>query len=229
MTKASGCETSARASRTAYGRRRQIVRIRLRYLKAIEQGAHPGADPGPLRAHAADAVHFLSRGRTQHGGGSGGNADDRATGAGVRRLSSAQLRRFRDARTARDLSTSTTSTKRSPLPWEWDVKRLAASFVLACRDQRLQRRLSRGTRRCPACARIGERMAEYSRDAGFGGLVRAHRPGGSDPNDSRTRRPRKRVSEAVGHGSQAQRAGTRFSQAGGGRWPTSEDQGQLHR
>jgi hypothetical protein len=36
-----------------------------------------------------------------------------------------------------------------PAPWEWDVKRLAASFVLACRRQRLQRTVCTGLR-CPA-------------------------------------------------------------------------------
>ncbi len=26
-----------------------------------------------------------------------------------------------------------------PAPWEWDVKRLSASFILACQEQRLRR------------------------------------------------------------------------------------------
>ncbi|MEJ8855212.1 DUF2252 domain-containing protein [Variovorax robiniae] len=46
-------------------------------------------------------------------------------------------------------------------PWEWDLKRLAASFVLACRNNRF----SEGTARdaVMACVRsYRERMAEYS-------------------------------------------------------------------
>ena len=48
-----------------------------------------------------------------------------------------------------------------PAPWEWDVKRLAASFVLACRNNGF----SQGTARDAvlACVRTyRERMAEYS-------------------------------------------------------------------
>jgi uncharacterized protein (DUF2252 family) len=48
-----------------------------------------------------------------------------------------------------------------PAPWEWDVKRLAASFVLACRSNGF----SKGTARDAtlACVRsYRERMAEYS-------------------------------------------------------------------
>jgi len=48
-----------------------------------------------------------------------------------------------------------------PAPWEWDVKRLAASFVLACRDDGF----SEDTARDAALSCVGsyrERMAEYS-------------------------------------------------------------------
>jgi len=31
-----------------------------------------------------------------------------------------------------------------PAPWEWDVKRLAASFVVACRDKRLSDSVAKG-------------------------------------------------------------------------------------
>ena len=34
-----------------------------------------------------------------------------------------------------------------PAPWEWDVKRLAVSFVVACRSTRLQRQ-ARPAKRC---------------------------------------------------------------------------------
>ena len=48
-----------------------------------------------------------------------------------------------------------------PAPWEWDVKRLAASFVLACRENGLSDDLARDAAR--ACVRsYRERTAEFS-------------------------------------------------------------------
>ena len=48
-----------------------------------------------------------------------------------------------------------------PAPWEWDVKRLAASFVLACRDNGLSGDTARDA--VLTCVRsYRERMAEYS-------------------------------------------------------------------
>ena len=48
-----------------------------------------------------------------------------------------------------------------PAPWEWDVKRLAASVVLACRSNGLAKRDARDA--TLACVRsYRERMAEYS-------------------------------------------------------------------
>jgi len=48
-----------------------------------------------------------------------------------------------------------------PAPWEWDVKRLAASFVLACRDNGFSEALARDA--AQGCVRsYRERMAEYS-------------------------------------------------------------------
>jgi uncharacterized protein (DUF2252 family) len=48
-----------------------------------------------------------------------------------------------------------------PAPWEWDVKRLAASFVVACRDNRLGKAVARDvTERCVRSYR--ESMAEFS-------------------------------------------------------------------
>lgn len=48
-----------------------------------------------------------------------------------------------------------------PAPWEWDVKRLAASFVLACRDNRFSEDTARDA--VLSCVRsYRERMAEYS-------------------------------------------------------------------
>ena len=48
-----------------------------------------------------------------------------------------------------------------PAPWEWDVKRLAASVVLACRNNGFSKRETRDA--ALACVRsYRERMAEYS-------------------------------------------------------------------
>jgi uncharacterized protein (DUF2252 family) len=48
-----------------------------------------------------------------------------------------------------------------PAPWEWDVKRLAASFVLACRDNGFSEETARDA--VLTCVRsYRERMAEYS-------------------------------------------------------------------
>jgi uncharacterized protein (DUF2252 family) len=48
-----------------------------------------------------------------------------------------------------------------PAPWEWDVKRLAASFVLACRDNHLSEDTARDA--VLSCVRsYRERMLEYS-------------------------------------------------------------------
>lgn len=48
-----------------------------------------------------------------------------------------------------------------PAPWEWDVKRLAASFVLACRDNGFSEDTARDS--VLTCVRsYRERMAEYS-------------------------------------------------------------------
>ncbi|MEJ8845996.1 DUF2252 domain-containing protein [Variovorax rhizosphaerae] len=48
-----------------------------------------------------------------------------------------------------------------PAPWEWDLKRLAASFILACRDNRFGEGSARDA--AMTCVRsYRERMAEYS-------------------------------------------------------------------
>ena len=48
-----------------------------------------------------------------------------------------------------------------PAPWEWDVKRLAASFVLACRNNGFSEAIARDT--VLACIRsYRQRMADYS-------------------------------------------------------------------
>ncbi len=50
----------------------------------------------------------------------------------------------------------------SPGPWEWDLKRLAASFIVACRDNNLSEAVARDT--VMTCVRsYRESMAEFSR------------------------------------------------------------------
>lgn len=48
-----------------------------------------------------------------------------------------------------------------PAPWEWDVKRLAASFVLACRNNGFSEDVARDAAQSCVCS-YRERMAEFS-------------------------------------------------------------------
>jgi uncharacterized protein (DUF2252 family) len=49
-----------------------------------------------------------------------------------------------------------------PAPWEWDLKRLAASFVLACRSNGFSERSARDSALCSVRS-YRQRMAEFSR------------------------------------------------------------------
>ena len=73
-------------------------------------------------------------------------------------------------------STSTTSTRRCPGPWEWDVKRLAASFEVAGARQRLHREAA-GARSCAGGPRLPRGDAGVRGAADHGRLVRAPRHG----------------------------------------------------
>ena len=64
----------------------------------------------------------------------------------LRRRASRELRCGSRRLTARSCSTSTTSTRRIPGPFEWDVKRLAASFEIAARSRELSTKKARGSR-----------------------------------------------------------------------------------
>ena len=69
-----------------------------------------------------------------------------------------------------------------PAPWEWDVKRLAASVVLACRNNGF----SQARRaRCGAgvCALVSGTHGGIQPHAGAGGVVRKHRRRQSDRDD----------------------------------------------
>jgi uncharacterized protein (DUF2252 family) len=64
-------------------------------------------------------------------------------------------------RSGESSSPSTIWTKLSPPPWEWDVKRLAASFVVACRDIGLGKATAKDA--VMTCVRsYRESMAEFS-------------------------------------------------------------------
>ena len=64
-------------------------------------------------------------------------------------------------RTARSCSTSTTSTRRCPGPWEWDVKRMAASIEIAGRD-RGEKRAQRRKAVAAAVRRYREAMRAFA-------------------------------------------------------------------
>jgi uncharacterized protein (DUF2252 family) len=72
-----------------------------------------------------------------------------------------------------------------PAPWEWDVKRLAASFVIACRDRAISDSNARDIAR--TCVRTyRESMGEFSRlrtlELWYYALEPLQLPGMSDPN-----------------------------------------------
>jgi len=69
-----------------------------------------------------------------NGRGPGRHARLGASGAGVRGRPLVEFRRVRLAGSGTWSSTSTTSTRPLPGPFEWDVKRLAASLAVAGRD-----------------------------------------------------------------------------------------------
>ena len=59
-----------------------------------------------------------------------------------------------------------------PAPWEWDVKRLAASFVLACRDRGFGDATARDT--VLSCALVSAGYGRVQPDVRPGRLVRTH-------------------------------------------------------
>ena len=103
-------------------------------------GADPrsGARSDPLRPHARLAVHVLSRRRLPDGLGSCGRPAHRAPHAALRRCPPVELRRLRRARPALVFSINDFD-ETLPGPFEWDVKRLVASFAVAGTRSRLRR------------------------------------------------------------------------------------------
>ena len=71
-----------------------------------------------------------------------------------------------------------------PAPWEWDVKRLAASFVLACRNNGFDKDcVEDATRACIRSYR--ERMAEFAEMRAIEVWYSSHRYGIDHPDDPR--------------------------------------------
>ena len=122
-------------------------------LEEQAASARPRARTDALRAHARLAVRVLPRRRVPDGGRPRRRCPTRAC-----RCSCAATRTCRTSArsrrpTAGSCSTSTTSTRRCPGPFEWDVKRLVASFAVAGREPRL---------RCLAIARTIDRTVARS-------------------------------------------------------------------
>ena len=106
-----------------------------RVARGAGEDAGGGARADSVRADAGLAVHVLSGGGLHHGRRSRGHAADRALSC-----SCAATRASRTSGSTRPLtgvlcSTRTTSTRRCRARFEWDVKRLVASFAVAGRDR----------------------------------------------------------------------------------------------
>ena len=120
---------------TGSGSPRRTGRTRFALLEeqARKSGAGPG--PDPVRPDVGLAVHVLPWRRVSDGlrpGAARRAPTCRYSCAAMPTCpTSASLRR----RTGGWCSASMTSTRRCPGPFEWDVKRLVASFEVAGRDQ----------------------------------------------------------------------------------------------
>ena len=121
--------------------------------------ARPRARPDPLRADAGLAVHLLPGRRADHGGRPGGTP---RSGVTVQLCGDAHLSNFGLFGTPerRMLFDINDFDETLPGPWEWDVKRLAASFEVMGRargfsPRRSARRRDGRRARVPrrACAR----------------------------------------------------------------------------
>ena len=138
-----GTQGGAAAERTATGSRRQTARPGRAARAAVDDaGARAGADP--VRADARLAVHLLPRRRGDHGVRP---RDHAALRLDVQLCGDAHLSNFGVFATPeRQLVFDINDFDETlPGPWEWDVKRLAASFAVAGRGRTGSRR-SRGQR-----------------------------------------------------------------------------------
>ena len=110
----------------------RLALIRSSCSPASGEDAGAGAGADPLRADAGLAVHVLSRGGAAHGAGPGG---DPAVRADVQCCGDAHLSNFGVfASPERALVFDVNDFDETlPGPWEWDVKRLAVSMLIAAR------------------------------------------------------------------------------------------------
>ena len=106
-------------------------------LLASERGSAGGAGADPLRSDGGEPVHVLAGVGGGDGGRSGGGADDGA--CRCRRAVIVICMNFGlFATPERNVVFGLNDFDETmPGPWEWDLKRLVASFVVAARDVRL--------------------------------------------------------------------------------------------
>ena len=129
-----------------------------------------GARADPLRPDAGLAVRVLPRRRGGHGRRPGGTPTVRASRAALRRRAPVELRRRSPRPSARLVFDINDFDETLPGPWEWDVKRLAASFEVAGREHGFRRRATARMRRCAA-----RRASTARRCARFAGMRDARR------------------------------------------------------
>ena len=103
-------------------------------LEEQAQDTPSGARPDPLWTHARLSVRLLSRRRVPDGCGSRRRRADGSARPALRRRTPLELRRLRGSRPEARLHINDFD-ETLPGPFEWDVKRLAASFAVAGRDR----------------------------------------------------------------------------------------------
>ncbi len=174
-------------------------------LQGQEADRIPELDPGPLRPDGLVAVHLLSR--RGPADGSRPRRRRRTPGSSSRcvatRISRTSACSPRPSGTS--CSTSTTSTRRCAGPFEWDLKRLAASLVVAGRSRGFGTHDNRHAVHA-ALRSYRERMTEYatmrSIDVYYAGCAGRERPRIRDqagPADDRVDHPRPRPATTALH------------------------------
>ena len=139
--------TPAERSCPRQGRARRAATLGARRVRAGAEAPRPGrssrraggdasagARSDPVRAHAGVAVHLLPRRCLPHGGRSRRRAAHGVARSALRRRAPLQLRDLRRAGSERVFSINDFD-ETLPGPFEWDVKRLAASFAVAARER----------------------------------------------------------------------------------------------
>ena len=143
-----------------------------------------GTRSDPIWAHAGIAFCLLPGIGGDHGGRSQRHAEHRNDCPGLRRLPPDEFRGVCHARTQHPFDINDFD-ETLPAPWEWDIKRLATSFVLAARSIGLPGKTARDT--AVACVRsYRRRLAELSRHASTRRLVRANNGGRSRQHGAST-------------------------------------------